>query len=448
MSVELDGVNNILKTDTVSEVTSANGVTIDGVSLKDGAVTATGVVTGAGFTAGSAVLAEAELELLDGLTAGTAIASKVVTTDGSIDTAGQRNLTISGELDAATLDISGAIDIAGASVLHGLLTHDGGAVFNEASADVDFRVETNTNANMLFISGGNNVVGIGGEGAIGVGLHIIGDDGVISGASAETHANEFVIENDGNAGMTIISANDSASILNFGDAEDNNIGVFKYTHDGNVFNINNVGGDNSKAFFFHCNTTTTTKYRMMVASTGAENAKHRMIGFENASQGRGYILSGDGDSDAPTFAAGSDRRLKKNITAYTGGYAKIKSIPVQQWDEKYSSKKKGKVGWIADELDDVFPEAIEGTANATKDVVNAILDKDGRLVEENKKAEYLTEQQAIGNYPNCTFSESATVPIYQYSSPLTIFPDVVQALQKAIEKIEVLETKVKTLEDA
>ncbi len=86
MSVELDGANNTVKTDTISEVTSANGVTIDGVALKDGAVTATGVVTGTAFTAGSAVLAEAELELLDGLTAGTAIASKVVTTDSSIDT--------------------------------------------------------------------------------------------------------------------------------------------------------------------------------------------------------------------------------------------------------------------------------------------------------------------------------------------------------------------------
>ena len=82
-----------------------------------GTITSGGVVTGTAFTAGSAVLAEAELELLDGLTAGTAIASKVVTTDASIDTTGQRNLTISGELDAATLDISGAIDVAGNSVL-------------------------------------------------------------------------------------------------------------------------------------------------------------------------------------------------------------------------------------------------------------------------------------------------------------------------------------------
>ena len=82
-----------------------------------GTIVSGGVITGTAFTAGSAVLAEAELELLDGLTAGTAIASKVVTTDASIDTTGQRNLTISGELDAATLDISGAIDVAGNSVL-------------------------------------------------------------------------------------------------------------------------------------------------------------------------------------------------------------------------------------------------------------------------------------------------------------------------------------------
>ncbi len=78
-----------------------------------GAITASGIVTGTGFTAGSAVLAEAELELLDGLTAGTAIASKVVTTDASIDTTGQRNLTITGELDAATGDFSGDVDVDG-----------------------------------------------------------------------------------------------------------------------------------------------------------------------------------------------------------------------------------------------------------------------------------------------------------------------------------------------
>jgi hypothetical protein len=101
---------------------SAAGAATFNSTVNSGAITSSGIVTGTGFTAGSAVLAEAELELLDGLTAGTAIASKVVTTDANIDTTGQRNLTISGELDAATLDISGAIDIAGASQFSSTIT--------------------------------------------------------------------------------------------------------------------------------------------------------------------------------------------------------------------------------------------------------------------------------------------------------------------------------------
>ena len=89
-------------------------------TIGSGAITSTGIVTGTGFTAGNAVLAEAELELLDGITTvGTAVASKVVTADANVDTTGQRNLTISGELDAATGDFSGAVDIAGALTLSG-----------------------------------------------------------------------------------------------------------------------------------------------------------------------------------------------------------------------------------------------------------------------------------------------------------------------------------------
>ena len=103
----------IIKSGTTTAATfSGANVTFAG-TIGSGAITSTGIVTGSAFTAGSAVLAEAELELLDGLTAGTAIASKVVTTDANIDTTGQRNLTISGELDAATGDFSGDVDVDG-----------------------------------------------------------------------------------------------------------------------------------------------------------------------------------------------------------------------------------------------------------------------------------------------------------------------------------------------
>jgi hypothetical protein len=88
-------------------------LTIDGSAA--GAAAFNSTVTATGFIIGSASIVEAELELLDGLTAGTAIASKVVTTDSSKDTTGQRNLTISGEIDAATGDFSGVVDIAGAT---------------------------------------------------------------------------------------------------------------------------------------------------------------------------------------------------------------------------------------------------------------------------------------------------------------------------------------------
>jgi cytoskeletal protein CcmA (bactofilin family) len=72
----------------------------------------------------------AELNILDGATVvvgeinaldigstavGTAVASKAVILDSSKDYTGIRNLTISGEIDAATGDYSGAVDIAGAT---------------------------------------------------------------------------------------------------------------------------------------------------------------------------------------------------------------------------------------------------------------------------------------------------------------------------------------------
>ena len=58
-------------------------------------------------------------------------------------------------------NLAGDIDVDGTANLDvvdidGALTQDGGAVFNEDSADVDFRVESNGDANMLFIDGGND----------------------------------------------------------------------------------------------------------------------------------------------------------------------------------------------------------------------------------------------------------------------------------------------------
>ena len=100
--IEGDGTNLAINSSGDVNITAT---TVD----LDGNLEVSGTITlGSG-----AVISEAELELLDGLTPGTAIASKVVTTDANIDTTGQRNLTITGELDAATGDFSGIVDVAG-----------------------------------------------------------------------------------------------------------------------------------------------------------------------------------------------------------------------------------------------------------------------------------------------------------------------------------------------
>jgi len=86
---------------TTSEVTVADNLTVTGT-----------------LTLGSgAELTEAELEYLDGITAGTVAASKAVVVDSNKDAASFRNVTLTGELDAATLDISGNADIDGTTNL-------------------------------------------------------------------------------------------------------------------------------------------------------------------------------------------------------------------------------------------------------------------------------------------------------------------------------------------
>ena len=84
----------------------------------------------------------AELNLVDGSVAGTVIASKAVVVDSNKDIASFRNVTLTGELAAATLDISGNIDIDGVTNLDntdidGSLTVDGAVDINATTFDID-----------------------------------------------------------------------------------------------------------------------------------------------------------------------------------------------------------------------------------------------------------------------------------------------------------------------
>jgi hypothetical protein len=106
-----------------------------------GAAAFNSTVTATGFIIGSADINEAELETIDGVTAGTVAASKAVVVDSNKDIGSFRNITLTGELDAATLDISGDADIDGTLEADAITI--GGTAINTVIAGVTVTNATN-----------------------------------------------------------------------------------------------------------------------------------------------------------------------------------------------------------------------------------------------------------------------------------------------------------------
>ena len=152
-----------------------------------------------------------ELNFNDGVTLGTAIASKIVTTDSNKDTTGFRNITLSGELDAATGDFSGDVDVDG-TLEADAITINGTAIASVLSP----------------IAGGSSIVTTGAldSGSITSGFGAI-DNGTSNIRSATiTAETAFVPDASGGAdlGTTALEFNDAffndGAVINFGDDQD------------------------------------------------------------------------------------------------------------------------------------------------------------------------------------------------------------------------------------
>ena len=101
-------------------------------------------------------------------------------------------------------------------------------VFNENSTDVDFRVESNSYANCLFVDGGNDRVGIGESTDIGGLFRVsLGDSGV---TGVDAGGQGIVIEDNASAGLTIATPNDAEGGIKFADPQDNDVGRINYDH--------------------------------------------------------------------------------------------------------------------------------------------------------------------------------------------------------------------------
>ena len=143
----------------INGATIGHGDDTDLMTVADGVLTVAGEVSmttldigGTNVTSTAAELnildgvtaSAADINLIDGITNGTVIASKAIITDSNKDISGGRNITISGELDAATLDISGDADIDGTANLDavdidGTVQIDGVTTFGVDDTGVDVK---------------------------------------------------------------------------------------------------------------------------------------------------------------------------------------------------------------------------------------------------------------------------------------------------------------------
>ena len=128
------------------------------------------------------------------------------------------------------------------------LDQDGAFTFNEDSGNVDFRVESNGDANCLIVDGSGDKVGIGEDVPEGK-LHVFTGDASV-GPNAK--ADELVVESDGHTGISILSGASNDGNIYFGDSGDDDIGFITYAH----------GSDNLMQF------GTNAAERMRINSSG------------------------------------------------------------------------------------------------------------------------------------------------------------------------------------
>ena len=319
-------------------------------------------------------------------------------------------------------------------------------VINEDSDDVDFRVETNGNANMLFISGGNDVVGVGAEGDLGNALHVKSGD---SGASVANEADELVVEGSADSGISILSGTGSTGSINFGDSGDNDIGRLVYNQDDNTFrfvanatevmrihggtaDVDKVSIGSSNAVgglhvMYNAGDSTSQGAISITANNSGTSTGILFLDGQNQNCGRISVLGSS--NEIAIFGQSSDYRLKQDIADMDSSWELIKSLKPR----KFRWKDKEDLGYynsfIAHELQEIIPKAVAGEKDAMTSVV---------LYTSN---DTLPEGKNIGDV-----KEEAKIDPQQIATS-ELIPYLTNALKEAITKIETLEAKVKTLEE-
>jgi hypothetical protein len=283
------------------------------------------------------------------------------------------------------------------------------SVFNEDSKDLDFRVESNADANAFFVNGGDGVVSFGGMGtntrspsSVEPKFQANSLTRMDSSISLCCNSNDalasllmFSKTRSGNlTGATVCQAGDAVGAITWNAADGTDIDHGIAAIDAVV--ESGIGtNDTPGAIRFYTNSgTTAASERVRITGSGSllvnETTPTAMVNVTNNNQAASTLLAledkgGTGahtqisfsntngqvgtintSGSATAYNTSSDYRLKENITDLTGATDRLKQLAPKRFNFLNDADTTVD-GFIAHEVSSIVPEAITGEKDEVDD---------------------------------------------------------------------------------
>jgi hypothetical protein len=153
----------------------------------------------------------------------------------------------------------------------------------------------------------------------------------------------------------------------------------------------------------------------------------------------GGIASGAGGT---SFNTSSDYRLKENVDYTWDATTRLKQLRPARFNWISDDTDTLVDGFLAHEVEDIVPEAITGTKDATKTHTNVVREAGGYILEEGVTEDDWIQGKEDGIYESdTTWTASLTKDVYQQIDQAKLVPLLVKTIQE-------LEARITTLENA